>query len=93
MPSISVSTKHLGTPDGQKFLLCVYLTSKHLISEKFFGCCEDFEKQTRSSNISLLLINTYNNYYIVYCSKSMLKECDMEKNCEAAQSVNTAYFK
>jgi hypothetical protein len=52
-----------------------------------------FEKQTALSNLSSSLFNTYDNYYIVYCSKRIFKECDMVKSCEAAESVNTAYFK
>jgi hypothetical protein len=29
----------------------------------------------------------------MYCNASILKECNMEKNCEAAEAVNTPYNK
>jgi hypothetical protein len=38
-------------------------------------------------------MNIYFNYYIIYCNKRILKECDMEENREAAEAVNIQYFK
>jgi hypothetical protein len=45
------------------------------------------------SSLSSLFNNTYNYYYILYCNKRILKECDTEENREAAEAVTAAYSK
>jgi hypothetical protein len=46
-----------------------------------------------SSSLSSSLNSTYNNCYVVFCNKRIFKECDMEVNREAAETVYAAYFK
>jgi hypothetical protein len=43
------------------------------------------------SSLSSLFNKTYDYYYILYCNKRILKECDTEENREAAEAVTAVY--
>jgi hypothetical protein len=53
----------------------------------------DFEQQIRSTSLPSSFIIIYCKYYIAYCNKMILEECDMKENEEEPEAVTTPYFK
>jgi len=91
MPSNNVR-QDIWTPPAAKFSVGVVSYFKTFNFWEILLCAlRDFEKQT--SSLSSSLNNRCNYYYIVYCNMSICKECNMEKNWEATEAVNTPYLK